>query len=500
MKIMKKIASVLLAMVMTFALSTPVFAAETTYTITAPNNGHTYEIYQIFTGDLDGKVLSNVKWGENGTGETDTVVDSTVLEKLTALNTSSDTEKLAVIAEYVDLTTTPVATLDKDTTSVNVVGGYYLIKDKDGSVPDNDTYTKYIVKIVGDVTIDPKSDKPTSEKKVKDTNDSTEATTDWQDSADYDIGDKVPFQLKATIGSDYDNYKTYYLVFHDVEEKGLTFDQDSVKVYVGGNEITSGYEVVTTGLDDECTFEVVFDNLKEVTSVKAGSVITVEYKSTLNENAVIGNPGNKNTMNIEYSNNPNDEQGGTAKTPDDTVVVFTYETIIEKVDEKGKALEGATFILEKYNKTKDTWEAVQQVETTPGTTFTFSGLDDGDYRLKETDTPDGYNSIADIYFTVTANHTVVEGENGIVLETLSVHVTSGNAEFAANVNSGKVTKLDTSEKELTSGQIYAEIVNYAGATLPETGGIGTTVFYALGSILVVGAVVLLISKKRMDAK
>lgn len=260
MKIMKKIASVLLAMVMTFALSTPVFAAETTYTITAPNNGHTYEIYQIFTGDLDGKVLSNVKWGENGTGETDTVVDSTVLEKLTALNTSSDTEKLAVIAEYVDLTTTPVATLDKDTTSVNVVGGYYLIKDKDGSVPDNDTYTKYIVKIVGDVTIDPKSDKPTSEKKVKDTNDSTEATTDWQDSADYDIGDKVPFQLKATIGSDYDNYKTYYLVFHDVEEKGLTFDQDSVEVYVDGTKITSGYEVVTSGLDDGCTFEVVFDN------------------------------------------------------------------------------------------------------------------------------------------------------------------------------------------------------------------------------------------------
>ncbi len=108
------------------------------------------------------------------------------------------------------------------------------------------------------MTISPKSDVPSFEKKVKDTNDTTGDTSDWQDSADYDVNDKVPFQLKANLPSNYADYKTYYLAFHDVEEKGLSFSADSVKVAVDGTQITSGYEVKTTGLSDKCTFEVVF--------------------------------------------------------------------------------------------------------------------------------------------------------------------------------------------------------------------------------------------------
>ena len=96
-----------------------------------------------------------------------------------------------------------------------------------------------------------------------------------------------------------------------------------------------------------CTFEVVFEDLKTIESVVAGSVISVEYESILNENAVIGEPGNPNVMYMEYSNNPTDETS-TGTTPEDKVVVFTYEVVVEKVDENGNPLSGAEFTLEKW--------------------------------------------------------------------------------------------------------------------------------------------------------
>ena len=128
-----------------------------------------------------------------------------------------------------------------NTETINVAkAGYYLIKDKDNSLLGkyDETYTEFILKVVKDQTVKPKSNKPTSEKKVKDINDSTETgMTEWQDSADWDIGDKVPFQLKGTVAADYDNYKVYKMTFHDHESKGLTFDKDSVKVCVDGQPI-----------------------------------------------------------------------------------------------------------------------------------------------------------------------------------------------------------------------------------------------------------------------
>ena len=491
----RKLASLLLALIMVFALATTAFAAENT-TISAPKGSRTYDVYQIFTGDLHEGVLSNIKWGKNGTGTEETAVDQTTLDALAAVNSKSDTEKLTVIQTYVNFGSTAIGTVS-DSKPLTVTPGYYLIKDN-GPVGNGEDYSLYVVQVVGPTTISPKVGTTTSDKKVDDKNDSntTEDATTWQDSADYDIGDAVPFKLSATIAQDYANYTHgYKLAFHDKEDAGLTFDASSVKVYVDGKEITSGFTVVTENLDDGCTFEVRFANLKDIASVKAGSVISVEYTSTLNNQAVIGSTGNKNTSHVTYTNNPNDEQAGeNGKTPDDVVIVFTYQTIVNKVTKNPNydptvegskeyiPLKGAGFTLYKKN-ASGTYEAVgSELKGKDMTTFTWSGLDDGDYKLVETTTPSGYNTIADIEFTISAGH--VDGDSPY-LNTLSGNVTSGTATFTADVNDGSLS---------------TDVVNNSGIQLPSTGGIGTTIFYVLGSVLVIGAVVLLVTKKRMSTK
>ena len=488
MKAMKKIWAVMLSLVMAMVMVVPAFAAENTYTITAPSNDHTYEVYQIFTGDYADGVLSNVKWGKNGTDTEGKAVSAEIITELTG-TTGTDTAKLEVISKYVNLESTEFGTV-KGGSTLDVPGGYYLIKDVDGALEgEEDAYTLYVVEVVGDVTISPKSDVPKSEKKVKDTNDTDGTTTDWQDSADWDIGDKVPFQLKGTVAKNYDDYDSYTFIFHDKESAGLTFDSASVKVYVDGKQIFDGFEVETSDLDDDCTFEVVFEDLKDIPSVKAESVITVEYESTLNSNAVLGSAGNPNEMHLEFSNNPNDEQEGTpstGETPDDTVIVFTYKTVINKVDGKDQPLTGAEFTLEKKVKDDEAeggykWVAITSVKNEAGTTFTFSGLDDGDYRLTETKTPDGYNTIDPIEFTITAEHDILS--DNPALTSLNGNATTGEIEFTSSTNEGSLS---------------ADVVNQSGATLPETGGMGTTIFYLLGGILVVGAGILLITRRRMS--
>lgn len=491
MKHLKKIVSILLTAVMVLAMCISVMATEgatNTYTITAPDTNHQYEIYQIFTGNLHENTLSNIKWGNNGTGTKGEVVSEGVINALTAVNGKSDKEKLAVIKGYANLKTTPLTIISKKAT-YPAVAGYYLIKDVDKSLAGKDeSYTTYIVKVVGDVEITPKSNKPSSEKKVKDINDSTGVESSWQDSADYDIGDKVPFQLKGTVASNYDDYTTYKFVFHDQESAGLTFDKDSVKVYVGGKQITSGYTVNTPAPDGD-TFDVTFANLKDITDVVAGSVITVEYESQLNEHAVIGSTGNPNNMHLEYSNNPNDAQGGeTGNTPNDKVIVFTYKVTANKTDANDVALKGAAFALYKKDDT-GAYQLVSVQNATENngrytlvnsetTEFNWAGLDDGEYKIVEVVTPAGYNTMEDLLFTVTAEHDVTSDDPRLT------SLSGGNL-FTGDVPSGTVT---------------TAIKNYKGSELPETGGIGTTIFYVVGVVLMLGAGVLLITKRRMSAK
>lgn len=483
MKPLKKAMSVLVSLLMIFTFALPAFADSATYTITAPATEHQYEIYQIFTGDLSEGILSNVKWGENGTGAKGEAVASAVIDELTAVNSKSDREKLDVVEQYAKLDSAPVATISRGAT-YRAVAGYYLIKDKDNTVSGTDTYTTYIVQVVGDVTISPKSNVPSFEKKVKDINDTTGVTSGWQDTADYDIGDAVPFKLEGTVSSKYADYKTYYFAFHDQAETGLTFNADSVKVYVDGNEITSGYRVETSPADGD-TFDVVFDDLKAIAAVKANSKITVEYTATLNDKAVLGNQGNVNTAHLEFSNNPNEQQNGsTGNTPDDSVIVFTYKVVVNKVDGNHNPLVGAEFTLEKVHK-DGSRTSITAVKSNGDTTFTFKGLDDGDYILTETVTPATYNTIEPIKFTVAANHEIVwDGANRTgVLTTLTGSTADGKVTFTANANKSELT---------------TNVVNQSGATLPGTGGIGTTIFYVIGGLLMAAAAVLLITKKRMN--
>ena len=492
MKALKKAMSVLVSLLMIFTFALPAFAAgATTHTITAPATTHQYEIYQIFTGDLSGEILSNVKWGKNGTGTEGQPVASTIIDELTAVNSKSDREKLKVVEKYakLDSTSTPVATITNGQT-YSAAAGYYLIKDKDGSVTGADTYTTYIVKVVGNVTITSKSDVPSFVKKVKDTNDTTGVTSDWQDSADYDIGDEVPFMLQGTVAQNYDAYKEYYFAFHDVAEKGLTFLPGTVTVYVDGVKINSGYDVKTDALTDGCTFEVVFKDLKKINGVHAGSVIRVEYSATLNTDAVLGSQGNVNKAKLEFSNNPNEQQTGvgkpgTGETPWDNVIVFTYQVVVNKVKADNTALTGAGFTLEKVLK-DGSKKPVAVVKNAAGTTFTFKGLDDGDYILTETVTPATYNTIEPITFTVTAEHTVIWSTEARtdILTGLTGSTADGKVTFTANANKSELT---------------TNVVNQSGATLPGTGGIGTTIFYVIGGLLMAAAAVLLITKKRMNS-
>lgn len=500
MKLFKKLASFILAFAMVMAIAMPsvVMAVDNyTITITPTTSDHTYEAYQIFEGKLSNDKLSDIKWGNAITEEGKTALlneykakdAADLAEKLSKFADKSEQIKefAKKVSQYLQNPTSAKAEGNTATITVDKAG-YYLIKDQDNSLGENDeTYTEFILKVVKNQTVAPKSNKPTSEKKVKDINDSEGTTmTNWQDSADWDIGDKVPFQLKGTVAADYDNYKVYKMTFHDHESKGLTFNKDSVKVYVDGKQVTdtSKYEVVTEGLKDGCTFEVKFADLKQIPGVKAGSTITVEYESELNKNAVIGSKGNPNTMHMEFSNNPNNEQGGeTGKTPEDKVIVFTYKTIINKVDPDGQPLKGAEFKLEK--KVGEEWVEKAVVKNDAGTTFTFKGLDDGVYRLTETVTPEGYNTMNPnpLEFTILATHeeTAVEPK----LLTLSGNPKSGDVTFDSSLENGTLT---------------TNIVNKSGSSLPETGGMGTTVLYAAGTLMILAAAAFLVMKKKAESK
>lgn len=490
MKKMRKIVSILLTMIMVFTMTTAIVSADSTYTITINNSaeGHTYEAYQIFTGDLSSSgVLSNIVWG-SGVSEDGKTALGDAAAKAETLKTEDDAKAFAkAVAPYLATAAGSVNTVTGGAYVISdLAAGYYLVKDKDNSLNGkNDSYTEYIVKVVSNTTATPKSDVPTVEKKVKDINNSTEdAMTNWQDSADHDIGDSVPFQLKATLADNVSSYTTYKVVFHDTQSKGLTYNNNA-KVYIDGTE-TNGFTVTDmVNADGTTTLTVSCDDVK-VLGAGNSSVVTVEYTATLNNSAVLGSAGNPNEVYLEYSNNPNKSEEGnneTGNTPKDVVIVFTYKTIINKVNGEGNSLTGAEFALEKYNEGTKDWEAITVVKNDAGTTFTFSGLDDGNYRLTETKTPSGYNSIDPIEFTVTAEHDVLS--DSPALTSLSGDAPTGELTFTSNI---------------TEGSLSADVVNKAGNTLPETGGIGTTIFYVIGTVLVLGAAILLVTKRRVNSE
>ena len=516
-KIMKKFFAILMSLALMLSLAVPAMA-EGTYEVIVKNAAnHEYRIYQIFTGDLaknaeNKEVLSNLKYGTDYVPAGKTVgADAEVPANPTGIIPTGNGTAMT--------TSDDVATID------GLVAGYYMIKDVTTNLPAGEGVSAVIFQVVGDTEIFSKhTSTPKVEKKIDDTNDSTDATNGivWQDSADHDIGDLIDFKLEMTVPDTFDlfeeNDKEYPFTFHDTEEQGLTFQLTTVHVYVVNGtektEITEGYEVKPNP-EDGHTFDVVFADLTEIANVAEGSKIIVEYKSRLNESAVFGKQGNVNTVYGEYLNyyDTDEPEHEPVKTPNDSVIAFTYKVVVNKVDENKKPLPGAEFTLEKFVKVLPTgktetetvkaegsndilgyWIAVQQVETQPGTTFTFEGLDDGEYRLTETETPAGYNDIEPIYFTVEATHEEKwEGEERtIILTSLT----------AGDLVTGEVdpaTGEGTKERDFKdTGIIETNIENKSGTVLPETGGMGTTIFYVVGGVMVAAAAILLITKKRLS--
>ena len=488
-KAMKKLMAALLAVAMVCAMAIPAFAegagaAGTTYTITIDNPVGTYEAYQIFSGDLHDGTLSNVTWGTGVTTDGQTYF-GTAKDKAAALDNSNVKAFAEEVSSYL---AAPSGTYAAGKIT-GLSAGYYLIKNS--TVGENETYTSFILKVVKDVKVSPKGDKPTLEKKVMDTNDSTGETTGWQDSADYDIDDEVPFQLTAKIASNFADYKTYKFVFHDEQSEGLTFMPDTVEVTVGGTKLTTDKYDVITSTGDKCTFHVVIDDLKQIPSAAAGAKVVVEYKSKLNEKAKIGSKGNPNEAYLEYSNNPYDTNG-TTTTPKDKVTVFTFKVVANKTDgATDETLPGAAFALYKkdkagnYNLVKlnnaTLSNGVYTIVDNTQTTFEWEGLDDGDYKISEVITPAGYNTIDDQFFTVVATHDTESDDPQ--LKTLTGNATDGTIEFTPKMDEGSLS---------------TTIENNRGTTLPGTGGIGTTIFYVIGGGLMVAAAILLITKKRME--
>ena len=491
-KITKHFMAFFLSLVMIMAMGLTAFAEGTTYklTLTGTATGHTYEAYQIFTGDLstkgEDKVLSNVKWG---TGITYTGTESAA-DVAKALGDGTMT--IAQLEEKLTLTT-PAKTVAsaKDSTVIDgLAAGYYLVKDQNGTQANkSDAYTKFIVQVVGDTETKVKSDVPTVVKKVKDTNDSTGDTTGWQDSADYDIGDDVPYQVTGTMPENIADYTTYKYTFTDTMSKGLTYTANNAKITIGTTDVTSSFtETVTTNTDGTTTVTWACDNLKGIEGVtlNADTTVVVTYSAKLNENAILGSTGNPNTVNLTYSNNPNKGgEGETGKTPDDKNIVFTYKTIVKKVDPEQKPLKGAAFTLQKKIKKADGTTEYQDVKTIAAgetTTFEFKGLDDGDYKLIESTTPAGYNTITPIEFTISAEHDADSSDPKLI--SLSGNATTGEATFTADKDAGSLT---------------SDIVNKKGSTLPSTGGRGTTMIYIIGAALVITAGVVLVMRKKMNS-
>lgn len=487
MKTMKKVLAMLVSMVMVLAFCVTGVAANVEL------SQHTFAAYQIFKGDLtEGNKLSNVTWGDGVQGEE----LLTELKKQDAFATCASAADVSKVLETYNTDRTQAnafaktaaahvtETKTEGTGKVNLsAAGYYLIVDTTATTGEYDAKNLSFLKVngAGEVTPTIKTDKPTLEKKVKDINDSTEVETDWQDSADYDIGDEIPYKLTATMG-DLSNYDHYYLNFHDTMTH-LTLVEGSVEVKVGEKTLEKDQYTVAWDAAKK-TMDVAIMDVKAHEATN-GTKVTVTYKATLDADAVLGSTGNPNTADLEYSNNPNNTGDGktkpndTGKTPEDKNIVFTYKVTVNKVKENQQPLEGAEFELSK--KAKDgSWISKGKLTGTGDdqNVFEWKGLDDGDYKIEETTTPSGYNTIDPIEFTITAEHEDKADDPKLI-----------------SLSGGKLSTGD-----VTTGAISATIVNKSGSTLPETGGIGTTVFYVIGGMLMAAAAVLLITKKRMNNK
>lgn len=528
---MKKAINALVAVFATVAMAIAGFvgagsafaddATSATNTITINNSaaGHTYEAYQIFTGTKDGETLTNIAWGNN-VNRAYQIANGNAATFAAGLNADNAEAKAKELAN--NLTGTAAATASTQTNGKYVLTvsapGYYLIKDQDNSQNNTpEAYTAYILKVAGNVETNAKYDVPSLEKKVQE---NTKADGEisygqgYNDVADYNIGDTVPFSLFGTIPTHRTDYPKYSYTFHDTYSAGLTFNQDSVKVYMvnGDSEITgtdvTRYFTVTSDTENR-TFTVSCPNINAIKDINSSKKFRVNYTATLNSDAQIGLPGNPNGAWLTFSNNPNADYSGEktpegGESPKDYVIVFTYALDSTKVDNanSNKKLEGAKFKLQRSSDQK--WATVDNngkvsgwvdskdkaSEVTSGTDgkFGFTGLDAGEYKLTETTAPTGYKLPNDPFtFTITA--VTVNGQNW---EGGMDDKTANSALTKLMITSGDTT----TEGDTSTGSVNLTVKNTSGSSLPSTGGMGTIVLYAAGAVLVIAAGVYFGLKKK----
>lgn len=400
--------------------------------------------------------------------------------------------------------------------------GYYLIVQTTAANDAGKTMSAVIVNTAGQagVTVSPKKDTVTVSKKVQENMDGVNnpaSEDNWGTAADYNIDDYVKFQLTGSLPTDYADYTSYEYTFHDTANQGLTFVNDTthpVKVYaVNDNnkvelkqDTLTGYQVLTSDINGE-TFNVKFADLKKAQAEKAGDTvnitsstqIVVEYYAQLNENAVLGSNGNQNKVYLQFSNNKYGE--GTGKTEEHKVTVFTFKlevTKYGKTDSDKEALNGAGFTLYKATKVNpadsDYAKVGDEVQHTNGNVFDFTGLDSGYYKIVETTTPKGYNTIDPITFTVTATYNSAD-EPGTLTDLTVTDVKVGgvaSAEQTFTVNRGT--------GEAGTAQIKTDVVDIPGSKLPSTGGMGTVLLYVAGiAVFVLAGATLVMALRRRNA-
>lgn len=489
----------------------PASAANTnkhTITITNEKSGHTYTAYQVFAGDISDGKLTNITWGSGVDGAatltalkaleispnlyTDCKTAEDVSDVLDGFN--DDSVQLDAFAKVVGAhlkteagTSTETKGATSSTYAINVIGdGYYFVKDA-GTIGTDDAATKYILKVVGDVTVAAKAETPTIDKVIVNA-DSANGKGTAQD-----VGSVVDFKLTSKVPA-MDGYDTYTYIVNDTMSAGLKFNND-VAVKIDG----IAYDGFTVAQNEQ-SFTITFTDFINQ-KANAGKDIVITYSATINENALTTDK-ETNTVFLNYSNNPNDN-ASKGKTPDKVVYVYDFDIVIDKYtgnETTGDRLAGAKFVLykkaegsntNKYyfydsNTKKVEWVAladdvavdgaikagtITEVTTDSNGAAKFQGLDSGTYYLHETVAPAGYNLLKG---DVTVNITATYGEDGQITES-----------SATSTNNGQY-------------QQTQPILNKSGAVLPSTGGMGTTLFYVAGAGLVLVAVVLLITRKRMN--
>ena len=543
MKFMQKLMALLLTLTAVLSFAMPAFADDTegagttppaasthTITINFEKPGHVYEAYQVFTGDYYEGKLSTIKWGSgvDSTGLLAALKDgknfanaddfkkamtaSDVADVLAGYTGEDASDKLDAFATVVGQ---HLATVAAESTEAGSDGkyvytikvpsdGYYFVKDADNVSVDekNDAKTKYILQVLNTATINAKADVPDITKKIVD-----EEGNPPRIQGDYNVGDPVSFQLTSAV-PDMDGYSSYTFTVTDTLSSGLTYTPNSVKVTIGGVE----YTAFTAKLDDKNVLTIDFNNFIAQKTNKTKPIV-INYSAVLNKKALTKDK-ETNTVHLTYSNDPNST--GTGKTTDKTTYVYSFDINIYKHDvtdttDNPKPLQGAQFVLYRevtntedtttsreyyhYDATDDKVKWLPQPDTTAdallaaainGTITSqttdkdgktaFTGLKAGTYHLQEIKAPDGY-SLPDGDAAVTDVEIKVAYKNDGSIDRDNSTVTINNSDHM---------------------YITADITNKPGAVLPSTGGIGTTIFYVLGGVLTVAAIVLLIVKKRME--